>query len=116
MTLEFNSEDVMRVHASLFGSGDAYRQFEFPDIPYQMAWTDLILKDGRTIGHATHPGYSFFFRKVLALSFIDVAYAEPGTEVEVLWGDPGTPQTKLRATVAKAPYKQDNRRADLSKA
>ncbi|NQD97006.1 aminomethyl transferase family protein, partial [Pseudomonas sp. CrR25] len=30
VTLEFNSEDVMRVHASLFGSGDAYRQFEFP--------------------------------------------------------------------------------------
>lgn len=115
VTLEFNSEDVLRVHASLFGSGDAYRQFEFPDIPHQIAWTDLIQKDGKTIGHATHPGYSFFYRKVLALSFIDVEYAAPGTEVEVLWGDPGTPQTLLRATVAKAPYKQDNRRADLSK-
>lgn len=115
VTLEFHSDDVMRVHASLFSQGEAYRQFEFPDIPHQVAWTDLILKDGKTVGHATHPGYSFFFRKVLALSFIDVAYAEPGTQVEVLWGDPGTPQTKLRATVAPAPYKQDNRRADLSK-
>lgn len=115
VTLEFNSDDVMRVHASLFSAGNAYRQFEYPDIPHQIAWTDLILKDGKTIGHATHPGYSYFYRKVLALSFIDVAEAEPGTDVEVLWGDPGTPQINLRAVVAPAPYKQDNRRADLNK-
>ncbi|MHC8378477.1 glycine cleavage T C-terminal barrel domain-containing protein [Pseudomonas sp. MDT1-16] len=115
VTLEFNSDDVKAVHASLFSDGEVYRQFEYPDIPHQMAWTDLILKDGKTVGHATHPGYSLYFRKVLALSFIDVAYAEPGTEVEVLWGDPGAPQIKLRATVARAPYKQDTRRADLTK-
>lgn len=115
VTLEFDAEDVMRVHASLFGSGDVYRQFEYPDIPHHVAWTDLIVMNGKTIGHATHPGYSLYFRKVMALSFIDVAYAEPGTRVEVLWGDPGSPQTTLHATVAPAPYKQDNRRADLTK-
>lgn len=113
VTLEFDRDDVMRVHASLLEDGPAYRQFEFPDIPYQVAWTDLILKDGKTIGHATHPGYSYFFRKVMALSFIDVAYAEPGTRVSVLWGNPNEPQTELNATVRPAPYKQDNRRADL---
>ena len=115
VTLEFNSEDVLRIHASLFSQGDAYRQFELPDIPYQVAWTDLILKDGKSIGHATHPGYSFFFRKILALSFIDVEYAKPGTEVSVLWGNPNEPQTEIRATVAPAPYKKDDRRKDLSK-
>jgi vanillate/3-O-methylgallate O-demethylase len=48
------------------------------------------------------------------LSFIDVRYAEPGTQVTVLWGDPGEAQTTLRATVAPAPYKKDDRRRDLS--
>ena len=115
VTLEFNSEDVQRIHASLFSDGEAYRQFEFPDVPHQIVWTDLILKDGKEIGHATHPGYSLFFRKVLALSFIDIAYSTPGTEVKVLWGNPGEPQTELRATVKPAPYKQDSRRADLTK-
>lgn len=113
VTLEFDRDDLMRVHASLFDDGPTYRQFEFPDIPYQIAWTDLIRKDGVTIGHATHPGYSLYFKKVLALSFIDVAFAEPGTRVSVLWGDPGQPQTELNATVQPAPYKQDNRRVDL---
>lgn len=113
VTLEFDRDDIMRVHASLFDEGPAYRQFEFPDIPYQVAWTDLILKDGKSIGHATHPGYSLYFKKVLALSFIDVGFAEPGTRVCVMWGDPGQPQTELNATVKPAPYKQDNRRVDL---
>lgn len=31
----------------------------------------------------------------------------------MLWGSPGTPQKRIRATVAPAPYQQDNRRADL---
>ena len=75
---------------------------------------DLILKGGRTIGHATHPGYSFYFRKMLALSFIDIEHAAPGTRVKVLWGNPDEPQTELHATVKPAPYKQDNRRIDLT--
>jgi hypothetical protein len=40
--------------------------------------------------------------------------SEPGTEVEVICGNPGTPQKKIRATVAAAPYKKNNRRADLA--
>ena len=104
VTLEFDDASVKRVHDSPFGAGETFRQFEYPDIPYQVCWTDLILKNGKVVGHATHPGYSRFFKKVLALSFIDVEFAVPGTEVSVLWGDPGTPQIELKATVKPAPY------------
>ena len=106
VTLEFDRDEVLRVYSSLFKEGDAYRQFELPDIPYQVAWTDLILKGGKTIGHSTHPGNSCFFRKMLALSFVDVEHSESGTRVAVLWGNPNEPQTELQATVVPAPYKR----------
>jgi vanillate/3-O-methylgallate O-demethylase len=35
--------------------------------------------------------------------------------VTVIWGNPGEPQKEIRAVVAPAPYKRDNRRADLFK-
>lgn len=113
VTLEFNSDDMKRIHASLYDDGPIYQQLDLPENQWVSAWTDWILKDGEKIGHSTHPGYSVWFKKALALSFIDVAYSEPGTEVTVLWGQPGEPQTEIRATVATAPYKKDNRRRDL---
>lgn len=114
VTLEFNSDDLVKIYASHFGDGEVYQLFEMPHAPYVSAWTDKIMVDGQCVGHATHPGYSYYFRRGLALSFIDVEFAEVGTEVTVLWGPPGTPQTLLRATVKPAPYKPDDRRADLS--
>jgi vanillate/3-O-methylgallate O-demethylase len=51
---------------------------------------------------------------MLSLCVIDVAHSEPGTEVTVVWGEPGEPQREIRARVAPAPYKPDNRRIDLT--
>ena len=64
---------------------------------------------------ATSRGYSYYFRQMLSLCVIDVEHSEPGTEVIVVWGDPGEPQKEIRATVAPAPYKKDNRRLDVTK-
>jgi vanillate/3-O-methylgallate O-demethylase len=52
---------------------------------------------------------------MLSLCTIDISYSEPGTNVTVVWGNPGEPQREIRATVAQAPYKQDNRRIDMTK-
>jgi vanillate/3-O-methylgallate O-demethylase len=52
---------------------------------------------------------------MISLCTIDIEHSEPGTQVTVVWGNPGEPQKQIRATVAPAPYKQDNRRADLSR-
>jgi len=52
---------------------------------------------------------------MLSLYTIDVERGEPGTEVIVVWGEPGEPQKEIRATVAPAPYKKDNRRIDVTK-
>lgn len=114
VTLEFNSDDVVALYASFFREGPTYPLVELPHPPYIACWADWITKDGKKIGHSTFPAYSYFFRRVLALSFIDVKYSAPGTQVEILWGGPGEPQTMIRATVCPAPYKEDKRRTDLA--
>jgi vanillate/3-O-methylgallate O-demethylase len=77
-------------------------------------FADAVQKDGRTVGVSTSRCYSYYFRKMLSLCVLDVQQCAPGTEVTVVWGRPGTPQKAIRATVAPAPYKKDNRRADVS--
>jgi vanillate/3-O-methylgallate O-demethylase len=114
VTLEFNGDDVLEIFASLLRPGEP---FDFLDLPHSQKaamHASSIVKDGRLVGISTRPAYSYYFRKVLSISFVDVAEAKPGTEVEVVWGGPGRPQTALRATVARAPYKDDERRAPLS--
>jgi len=114
VTLEFDPEDVKRVNDSLLGAGPVHDPIEIPLPQRYMVWADQVLRDGELVGVSTVPGYSLFFRRVLALAYVDVALAEPGTEVTVLWGNPGTAQTEIRARVQRAPYKQDNRRVDLT--
>ena len=114
VTLEFNSEDLVDIYASNFKQGEPR---EFMDIPQQYQFStrvDAVSKDGKLIGVSTGPGYSYYFRKMLAISYIDVNYTKPGTNVEVLWGSPGTRQKIIRATVAPAPYKKDTRKIDLT--
>lgn len=102
------------IYASLFGDADPYEPM---DLPHQDMWimqADRVMKGGKIVGISTVPGYSAYFRKVLSLTYIDPAYSAPGTEVTVVWGNPGQPQKDIWAKVAPAPYKKDNRRIDLT--
>lgn len=112
-TLEWNGEDVADVHASLFREGTPYHFMEMPRDQRGFMYADRVLANGGDVGVSTSRGYSYYFRKMLSLCVIDVAHAEPGTEVVILWGEPGEPQKEIRATVAPAPYKRDNRRVDM---
>jgi vanillate/3-O-methylgallate O-demethylase len=73
-----------------------------------------VLQGGEPVGVSTSRGYSAYFREVISLCTIDVGHSEPGTQVTVLWGAPRTPQREIRATVARAPYKENRGRADLT--
>jgi vanillate/3-O-methylgallate O-demethylase len=113
-TLVWNADDVIDVHASLFRDGPAYTYMEMPRDQRGFMWADKVVNThGQLVGIATSRGFSAYFHQMLSLATMDVAYAAPGTEVTVIWGAPGGPQKEIRATVAPAPYKQDNRRADL---
>jgi vanillate/3-O-methylgallate O-demethylase len=79
-----------------------------------MAADKVLDEDGHVIGVATSRCYSLYFRQMISLCTIDVAYSGIGTEVTVVWGNPGRRQKQIRATVQRAPYKQDNRRMDVT--
>ncbi len=114
VTLEFNKEDVIDVYASYFEKGEPYEFMNIPHQYQQICETDTVTRDGKFIGTSTNPGYSYYFRKILALAYIDIKHAEPGTNIEVLWGNPGMRQKIVRGTVARAPYKEDKRRTNLN--
>ncbi len=114
VTLVWNAEDVIDVYASMFRKGEHYDFMEMPRDQRGFMYADKVMKDGKLIGVSTSRGYSYYFREMISLCTIDVEWSEPGTEVIVVWGNPGRPQKEIRATVAKAPYKQDNRKIDVS--
>jgi vanillate/3-O-methylgallate O-demethylase len=123
VTLEWNDEDVIDNFASLFGEEETYKYMEMPHQQKRSMIADRVLVDGEDVGVATMRGYSYYFRKMLSLCTIDVEHSDVGTAVTVLWGEgenPASPtvenhvQQEVRATVARTPYKEDRRRANLA--
>jgi vanillate/3-O-methylgallate O-demethylase len=112
-TLVWNPEDVLDVHASLYSQAEPYTFMEMPRDQRGFMWADKVLVSDAEVGAATSRGYSYSFREMLSLCVLDVEQSDVGTEVVVVWGRPDGPQKEIRATVAAAPYKKDNRRTDL---
>ena len=98
---------------SLFRKATPYQYMEMPRNLLGCVFADKVIKDGELVGVSTSRCYSYYFREMLSLCVLDVSLCDPGTDVAVVWGRPGSPQKHIRATVAPAPYKRDNRRVDL---
>jgi vanillate/3-O-methylgallate O-demethylase len=113
VTLVWNLEDVADVFASLFRDEIPYDFMELPRQQWYCNHADKVVDGDKVIGIATNRCYSYYFRKMISHCSIDIAYATPGTDVAVVWGDPGSRQKIIRATVARSPYKTDNRYVDL---
>ncbi|WP_405522235.1 glycine cleavage T C-terminal barrel domain-containing protein [Streptomyces canus] len=110
--LHWNNEDVIALFASQFGDGPVPEPMEMPR--KIGASLDQVLVNGRPVGVSTSRTYSTHLRRTISLCVIDRDLAAPGTEVTVLWGNPGTAQRELRATVTSLPMKEDRRRTDVS--
>ncbi|WP_350351672.1 hypothetical protein ABS642_21280 [Microbacterium sp. A8/3-1] len=113
-TLVWNADDVVDVYASLFRKGEPMPDFmELPQEPRGYVYADQVLKNGELVGVTSSRGYSAYFREMISLAVIDVEHFAIGDEVTVIWGNPGTPQREIRATIAPAPYKENRARVDL---
>jgi vanillate/3-O-methylgallate O-demethylase len=122
VTLAWHEEEVSRLIDSHFRPGTPYK---FPQLPVAYfgfrQYDEVRSADGKLIGLANLHSYSANERKMLSLATLDTAHAIPGTEVEIVWGEPngGTRkphverhvQTNVRATVAPAPYVEFVRQA-----
>ncbi len=116
VTLALDNADVMRVMSSALQKGDRAKYMEFPSAVYSMHPYDAVLKDGRTIGVSTWIGYSANEGTMLTLAIVEADFAEPGTEVTLLWGEPGGGtrkptverhvQTEIKAIVSSVPYSE----------
>lgn len=123
VTLVWNKDDVVDVYRSQFEPGEAYMPMDHPnhygfeagDREHHLTlYADHVLNaDGDVVGQSSGRAQSWYFREMLSLATIDTAYAKLGTEVFVLWGDPGTRQKKIRAVVSRFPYLHENRNEDV---
>lgn len=108
-TLVWNPEDIVDIHRSQF-TDDPYCEME------QMAremgaygmpvfTNDKVLDlDGNEIGMSGGRIMDAFHHEMLSLAIMDLEFCEEGTQVQVVWGEPGTRQKLIRATVAPVPY------------
>ncbi|MBZ5580469.1 MAG: aminomethyl transferase family protein [Acidobacteriia bacterium] len=115
VTLVWNAEDFTRVFGSLVhGGGDITKYIDLPLANYATLPYDQVMKDGKSVGLSTYTGYTYNERAMISLGVVDSEYADPGTQVTVVWGEEGRGTSKptverhqqahIRATVAAVPF------------
>ncbi|HEY7458481.1 MAG TPA: aminomethyl transferase family protein [Xanthobacteraceae bacterium] len=117
VTLALNDEDVLRVIGTAFKEPGKRNKFvEFPSAVYSMHPYDVVLVKGKPAGVSTWISYSANEGKMLTLAVLDAAHSTPGTEITLVWGEPGGGsakplverhvQTEIRGIVCPVPYSQ----------
>lgn len=117
VTLLWNREDVIDVFASQLEPGEHYEPMEPSHFGQKHGHgqlvADRVLKDGRETGISSGRNYSYYYREMLSLCSIDTEFSNLGTEVVVIWGNPGKRQKEIRATVSRFPYLDQNRNENV---
>jgi len=121
VTLALDNDGVMAAMGTALQKDNRAKFLEFPSAVYAMHPYDQVMADGQTAGVSTWIGYSANEGKVLTLAILDADCARPGTEVTLIWGEPGGGtrkpaverhvQVEIRATVCPVPYSETARKA-----
>jgi len=113
VTLVWEPDDVAATQRTMLEEGLPAKYIDFPKARYGLYQVDRVLRDGIDVGISHDAGYITNEQAFVSLASIDVAHAEPGTEVTVVWGEEPNSrkpavephrQVQIRATVAPAPY------------
>jgi vanillate/3-O-methylgallate O-demethylase len=116
VTLAWNTEDVLRIFRSMFEPGDVYKYLDLPLTNYASLSYDAVLRGGKRVGFSTFSSYSHNERTMLSLGILNAEHADIGTEVTLVWGEPGGGSSKptverhkqieIRAVVGPVPFGQ----------
>jgi len=119
VTLSWRNEDVIRIFSSLFNEGDRFKYMDLPASHYATLPYDMVTKNGQMLGISFYPVYTSNFRRWISLAIVDESISAPGTEVDIVWGEPGGGsrkpiverhiQTEVKATVSPCPIAVDAR-------
>lgn len=118
VTLVWDEDDVAAAMKSMFEDGLPAKYIALPKARYGFFQVDQVLIDGVQVGVSHDCGYIVNEQTFASLASIDLAHAEPGTQVTVLWGEnpnsrkPAVEphrQVAIRATVAPAPFSAEAR-------
>ncbi len=114
VTLALDNVSVTDAMFTMFDEGLRAKFIEFPSAVYAMHPFDSVTVDGSHVGLSTWIGYSANEGKMLTLAMLDAEYADPGTKVKLVWGEPdgGTrkptverhKQVEIDAIVSPVPY------------
>ena len=121
VSLEWNADDIGEVFASQFrGESEHYSLINspsetdfFPGIEAAVVHDYVLNADGEKIGVSFGRQHAVYFNRMISIAPIEEEYAVEGTEVYVLWGEPGTKQFKIRATVSRYPYNNVMRSSEV---
>lgn len=123
VTLLWNPEDIAKIeYSQLNPAGEPYQPIDIMDFVRVVVsvtpclQTSIVYdKEGNEIGCAMSRTQDVYHRATISLGSLDVRFANVGTEVFILWGDPGYRQTLIRATVVPTPFNKhlDNRSFDV---
>jgi len=114
VSLVWNVDDIMDIHASQYRPGAHYEPMDTPGhFVGKGLFADKVLKNGKLVGISSGRNYSYNYRQMLSLCSIDVDQGALGNEVTVLWGDEGTRQKEIRALVSRFPYLNEGRNQDV---
>jgi vanillate/3-O-methylgallate O-demethylase len=120
VTFAWDNDDVFKVLKSMFApEGENYKFIDLPLSNFASSSFDAVMHGGKVVGASMFSGYSYNERKMLSLGIVDEQYAQPGTQLTLVWGEEngGTKkttverhkQTELRVTVGPTPYAQQAR-------
>jgi len=121
VTLALDNDDALRCIGEQLFKKDRTKYMDFPSAVYSMHPFDRVVADGKTAGVSTWIGYSSNERRMLTLAVLDPEFAEPGTEVTLIWGEEGGGskkptvekhrQSEIRAIVSPVPYAEVARKS-----
>lgn len=122
VTLVWNGDDFARTFGTLcHEDGNIAKYVDLPLANYASLPYDKVLLGGRIVGLSTYTGYTYNERAMISLGMVDIAHSQPGTQLQLIWGEEGGGSTKptverhvqaeIRVTVAPAPFAEVARTA-----